>query len=375
MKKHLLNFAMLMMAFVSFTSCDDNDSPSQKIVLDKVSAFVINAGNAYSNINGSITAIDVASWAATPNAFKSVNGVELGGTVNDAVVYGSKLYVVATDENTVWVVDKKSMKKIAQLSTTTLMGNDKGKQPRHLAVGGGYVFVDTYDGFVAQIDTTSYACHKTIEVGSYPEGMCVNGNYLFVANSDLANQVNASVALVNLNTYEVTQIKSDLIKNPKSVVVMQDGAYVLDMGYYETTAPYAQKDAHIVRITGNIGSFGVEKVVDATAMACDVANGFIYFINAPYGSSTAATYNVYNLAYRTTSTFTQTGVDSPTGIFVDPVTNYVYITSMSLGEYGYADYFKNGYMNVYNRSGELQRKVDVGVDPEAMVFAYDYHIE
>jgi hypothetical protein len=32
-------------------------------------------------------------------------------------------------------------------------------------------------------------------------------------------------------------------------------------------------------------------------------------------------------------------------------------------------------MNVYNRSGELQRKVDVGVDPEAMVFAYDYHIE
>lgn len=74
------------------------------------------------------------------------------------------------------------------------MGTDKGKQPRRLAAGGAYVYLSTFDGYVAAIDTTEYTAAKIYQVGSYPEGMaCDNGN-LYVANSDYGQGINPSIS-------------------------------------------------------------------------------------------------------------------------------------------------------------------------------------
>src|SRR3712207_7844774 len=91
-----------------------------------------------------------------------------------------------SQENTIEVVDKTTFKRIKQIKTTELLGADEGKSPRHIVSGYGKVFVSTYGGVVAEIDTVNYSLAKKYTVGKYPEGMLLNGNNLLVANSNYA---------------------------------------------------------------------------------------------------------------------------------------------------------------------------------------------
>lgn len=390
MKKILSMFAIAMMSISLFTACsNDDDTPnddngSQPVDVSE-GVYIINAGNKGNAINGSITYINTTSNKATQGVFKTVNGRELGITINDAVVYGSKMYIVVTGENTVEVVDRNTMKSIKQIKTTDLMGADKGLNPRHVIAYDGKVYVSTYGtnpgwsadgtikGYVAAIDTTSFT-GTTYSVGAYPEGMAVNNGKLYVANSSYATGSAPSISEVDLSTGSVNDIKDKLITNPVNIEAVDGVLYILDSGLYDANN---NQSGQGVRKYEN-GTF--TKLADATMMAVsnvkltrNVAKNSpkIYMINNPYTSpATEITYSVYDTATGKTSKFIDgSDIYSPNAIAIDPVTGKIYILSYNENADTHkADYLAPGYVVEYSSNGTKLNKYDTGVGPTAITF-------
>lgn len=368
MKKYLLSFAVLLMGASVLTSCDDDDeSYVPRPVAVNNGVYVVNSGNKSSGIDGSLTYVSAETWVATEDAFSAVNNRNLGLTANDGIVYGSKLYVVVTGENSIEVIDNNTLKSIKRISTTDVMGEDKGKQPRHLTAYGNCIFVSTYDGYVAAIDTVSFTATATYQVGSFPEGLSAYNGILYVANSDYGDGNNPSLSIVNLKTNEVTEFKHDLITNPVGIVANEYGLFVLDYGTYDGN----QLNAGVRKVNGE----SVSIVAAATAMA--VGGTKIYTVNAPYSyPAVTPSYEVYDMATGATSTFIADGNSdtnpdapfSPSAIAADPVRGYVYIASYQKNpDTGYAGYAIAGQLYVYDINGNLVKTCKTGVGPTAVV--------
>lgn len=374
MKNDFIKLAILMLSITAISSCssnvDEQKNEIPKYRLSTSATYIINEGVEGNQIAGSLTVINNKTWTASQNMFAAVNQRSLGLTPNDAIIYGNKMYIAVSAENTIEVVDKNTLKSIMQIKTTDLMGNDKGQTPRSLVGTGNSIFVTTYSGYVAAIDTTTYALKNVYQVGSYPEGLDQNNGVLYVANSNLAKG-NGSISEIELSSGKVTNLTNPLIQNPIAVKTFDNGFYVLDSGLYDPNNNYNQKGTAVLKISqGNI-----TKLFDATMMTVRYVEGKpekIYTINAPYTTpATPISYQVYNIATAQSKTFTTTGVDSPAAIAVDSVTGYVYITSYKLNpDWGFADFSAPGYVNVYDENGTLLKTMDVGVGPTTIVFNY-----
>lgn len=387
MKKILSMFAIALMSVSLFTACsDDNDSPNTPQPVDvSEGVFIINSGNQTKQINGSLTYINSSKNTATQGVFKAANNRELGLTPNDAVVYGSKLYIVVTSENTIEVVDRNTLKSVKQIKTTELMGSDKGLKPRHIIAYNGKVYVSTYGtnpgypadgsikGYVAAIDTASFA-GTTYNVGAYPEGMAVSNGKLYVANSSYGTGTAPSISEVDLASGSVNDIKDPLITNPVSIEAVNGVLYILDSGGYD--ANWNQSGQGVRKYEN--GKF--TKLADATMMAVsgvsvsrstEAASPKIYMINNPYTfPATPVTYSVYDTATGKTSQFVD-GSDlfSPNGIAIDPVSGKIYILSYNENPDTHkADYAANGYVVEYDATGKKLNKYDTGVGPTAITF-------
>lgn len=381
MKKFLSFFAIAAMSMTLFTACDDDDdNPTLQPVNVSEGVIFVCSGNQSKSIDGSITYVNTSTGETTLSAFKTVNGRALGLTANDALVYGSKMYIVVTKENTVEVVDRATLKSIKQIKTTELLGEEKGLQPRHLTAYNGKIYLSTYgtsvgwgedgygtiEGYVAAIDTTSYSATTTYKVGAYPECMTVSGNKLYVANSSYGTGLAPSISEIDLSTGNVESITNSLIQNPVGIATGSDGAvYIQDSGSYDASSN--QVGAAIIKYAN--GTFS--KACDATAMAMNGDGTSIYVINAPFSYTNPASpaYNVYNVSTGSVSTFTDgADVASPTAIGVDPVNGKVYILSYALGETGYADYYTNGYAVEYSSTGSKLNRYTTGTGPTAVAF-------
>ena len=121
----------------------------------------------------------------------------------------------------------------------------------------------------------------------------------------------------------------------------------------------------------NAATDEVMLIGEATMAA--VAGDRLYMVNAPYGVK--PTYSYYSLSAHTVINWiTGTEIFSPYAIGVDPITNRVYITSLSQNPDvpGSASYTGDGYLAVYDPTGSFMGKYDCGVCPGTIVFAYHF---
>ncbi len=367
MKKYLMSFAVLAMGMSLLTACSNDDDENHGTGYMTVSngAYVVCSGNMSSSIDGSLTYFDYATGKSTLNVFKTANGRSLGMTVNDALRLGDKLYIVVDGEKKVFVCNANTLKQVAAIDMTAddMLGAEDGFSPRRITTDGYKIYVSTYGGYVAAIDTVNFALQKKYQAGSYPEGIAVSDGYLYVANSDYGNGQNPSISKINLTTSETTTFKAESIRNPQSLAVAGNDIYFLDYGNYDEN--WNQMNAGVYRITGET----VTKIIpDATSMAASGYN--IYTINAPYGGS-GVSYSVFNIQSNSLTQFSPSGIESPAAIEVDPITGYILIASyhMKTSEWGtFADYSGNGYVNVYESlTGTPKYTFDCGVSPTRIV--------
>ena len=306
MKKYLLSFAVMVMGSTLLTGCLGDDSKSSDIPTEVVvtkGVFIINNGSAANSIDGSLTYINYATTtpSAQQNVYQMVNGESLGGTANDVLVYGQKVYIVGFDENIIFVLDARNSKELKKVST------------------------------IDAIDTTSFALQKKYQVGSHPEGLTFgiddkNAVSLYVANSDWS-MGKGSISKIDMTSGSITNSEYDKVKNPQEIAVAGDVLYVLDYGHYDT-GDYTQHDAGVYKISNNTVSLVIP---NATGMAA--AGYLIYTFNDPFGSTAGPSYSVYDIRSSYPTTLNLFGdsshpIVSPAAIAVDPITGNIFIASL-----------------------------------------------
>lgn len=379
MKKYLLGLAVLLMGTAVMTSCsDDNDGPETYLQVYSTGAYVVNSGNMYSKIESSLTAIDYASSTATQNVFKTANGRTLGNTANDGIVYGNKIYLAVDQSNTIEVIDKKTKQSIKQIKTTELLGNAEGAHPRHIIADGGKVYFTTYGGYVAAVDTTSFALQKKWQVGSYPEGLVIGNGNLYVANSNYGAG-GGNISCINLSNDNVETKNIEGVNNPTSIYCASNVLYVLDNPVYGPAPDYAATGENALRAV----SFteGSQKVADGNYAVCvtpgvttrmDVVPPYYFYVlNAPFGSTPSVSVLVAGSTQVQTMTLSEMPV-KPCGIFADPLNGHIFVLSYRLGDKGNPDYNGNGYVVEYDRAGQKQHEYETGVGSCAMFFDSAY---
>lgn len=381
MKKYLLGLAVLLMGTAVMTSCsDDNDGPETYLQVYSTGAYVVNAGNMGSNIESSLTAIDYASSTATQNVFKTANGRTLGNTANDGIVYGNKIYLAVDQSNTIEVIDKKTKQSIKQIKTTELLGNAEGAEPRHIIADGGKVYFTTYGGYVAAVDTTSFALQKKWQVGSYPEGLVIGNGNLYVANSNYGAG-GGNISCINLANDNVETKNIEGVNNPTSIYYASNVLYVLDNQYYD--ASYNAYGENALRAV-SFAEGKSQKVADGNYAACVTPGAtttartsvkevrpYFFVLNAPFGGTPSVSVLAAGSTQAQTMTLSEMPV-SPCGIFADPLNGHIFVLSYRLGDSGYADYNGNGYVVEYDRAGQKLHEYETGVGSCAMFFDSAY---
>lgn len=379
MKKYLLGLAVLLMGTAVMTSCsDDNDGPETYLQEYSTGAYVVNSGNMYNKIESSLTAIDYASSTATQKVFKAANGRPLGDTANDGIVYGNKIYLAVDQSNTIEVIDKKTKRSIKQIKTTELLGNAEGVHPRHIIADGGKVYFTTYGGYVAAVDTTSFALQKKWQVGSYPEGLVIGNGNLYVANSNYAAG-GGNISCINLSNDNVETKNIEGVNNPTSIYYASNVLYVLDNPVYGPAPDYAATGENALRAV-SFTEGKSQKVADGNCAVCvtpsattrmDVVCPYFYVLNAPFGSTPSVSVLVAGSTQVQTMTLSEMPV-KPCGIFADPLNGHIFVLSYRLGDKGNPDYNGNGYVVEYDRAGQKQHEYETGVGSCAMFFDSAY---
>lgn len=379
MKKYLLGLAVLLMGTAVMTSCDPaEDYPETYLQVYSTGAYVVNSGNMYSNIESSLTAIDYASSTATQGVFRAANNRSLGNTANDGIVYGNKIYLAVDKENTIEVIDKTTKKSIRQIKTTELLGNAEGAEPRHVIAGGGYVFFSTYGGYVAAVDTTSFALQKKWQVGNYPEGLVFGNGTLYVANSNYGAG-GGNISCINLSNDNVETKNIEGVNNPTSIYYASGRVYVIDNPVYGPAPDYATTGENALRVV-LFDKGKSQKVADGNYAVCvtpgaitrmQAAHPYFYVLNAPYGGTPSVSVVVPGSTDVQTVTLSEMPV-SPCGIFADPLNGHIFVLSYKMGDKGYADYNGNGYVVEYDSTGKKQHEYETGVGSCAMFFDSAY---
>ena len=363
------------------TSCsDDNDGPETYLQEYSTGAYVVNSGNMYNKIESSLTAIDYASSTATQNVFKAANGRTLGNTANDGIVYGNKIYLAVDQSNTIEVIDKTTKKSIKQINTTELLGNAEGVEPRHISADGGKVYFTTYGGYVAAVDTTSFALQKKWQVGSYPEGLVIAHGNIYVANSNYGKG-GGNISCINLSNDNVETKNIEGVNNPTSIYYAAGLLYVLDNQYYD--ASYNAYGENSLR-TVSFAEGKSQKVADGNYAACvttgaattartsvEEVRPHFFVLNAPYGGTPSVSVFVAGITQPQPMTLSEMPV-SPCGIFADPLNGHIFVLSYRLGDSGYADYNGNGYVVEYDSAGQKLHEYETGVGSCAMFFDSAY---
>ena len=377
MKKYLLGLAVLLMGTAVMTSCDPaEDYPETYLQVYSTGAYVVNSGNMGSKIESSLTAIDYASSTATQNVFKAANGRSLGDTANDGIVYGNKIYLAVDQSNTIEVIDKKTKRSIKQIKTTDLLGNAEGVEPRHIIADGGKVYFTTYGGYVAAVDTTSFALQKKWQVGSYPEGLVIAHGNIYVANSNYGKG-GGNISCINLSNDKVETKNIEGVNNPTSIYYASNVLYVLDNQYYD--ASYNAYGENALRAV-SFAEGKSQKVADGNYAVCvtpgattrmAVVRPYFFVLNAPFGGTPSVSVLAAGSTQAQTMTLSEMPV-SPCGIFVDPLNGHIFVLSYRLGDKGYPDYSGNGYVVEYDRAGQKQHEYETGVGSCAMFFDSAY---
>lgn len=343
--------SLLTFSFISCSDDDDFEKPELPAVITGV--YILNSGSGSTSL-ANLAYYNPETKAVTTKVFENANGISLGSTGQDIIIYGSKMYIAVYGSGTIFVTDLKG-KKIKSIDSEK---NGQKQQPRRFTSYNGKVYVTYYDGYLAKIDTTKLEVESQVAVGRNPEYVRVANNNLYVANSGgmdyLNDQYDTTVSIVDISTFKESK-KVEVVMNPEKIEVDSQGdIYVISNGNYGLITNVLQKiDATTNEVT---------KIGDATWMSMN--NDKLYFIYSQYGKDDI-TYGVYDAKTEKiiTKNFITDGteVKKPYCINTDPINNNVYI--------GTSDYKSNGDMYIFSPEGKLIDKFDTGgVNPMGAYF-------
>ncbi len=356
-KNFILALIAIILFQISFTSCD-RDKPTPEVPLVTTGAYILNNGSFGQN-NASLSLYNPDTKELSSNIFeKANNGKKLGDTAQDMVVYGKKMYIAVYNSKMIFVTDTTG--KIIKEITHSENGNNLS--PRMFTTYKNKVYVTYFEGYLAEIDTATFAV-KTIKVGSNPEDVAVANGKIYVANSGGMDPNGFDKTLSVIDPISFTQIKKiDVGVNPNFLATdSQNDLYIITMGNYTPSIP---KKLQKVDTKTDVVS-DITTISDPTWMYMG-ANDKLYIISSVYDEyyntiSEFYTYNAKDEVLEGKFITDGTKVEKAYYISADPISGNVYI--------GSSDYKNNGDMYVFNSKGVKIDKFDTqGINPIGVYF-------
>lgn len=363
MKQFKLAVVALLTA-LTFNACSDDEMhlpPTEPVGTGAAGAFVLNQGNIYDGIAGTLDFLNFSTDAYTSGLFMQANGVQLGDTPQAGMVYGSRLYVAMYGSNLVWCLDAATGSIVKQIAITS---------PEGVCAADGYVYVSCNDGYLARIDTlTLEADEERLEVGPNPAGICTANGSVYVTISDGYNYNNEyanGFRVVRVSTSDFSkQAEIKVGMNPNIVQADADGnVFAVCQGNYGMGISEVKPEVWKILPDNSASTF-----VPATSIA--IKDNTLYTI---YNYTNYTTYES-TLEYKAYSTQDGTVLSEnmlsltdlpavPISLSVCPADGHIYITS-DRAQY---DYNSPGYIYRYAPDGQLVKRYDAGVHPFAVVF-------
>jgi YVTN family beta-propeller protein len=274
------------------------------------------------------------------------------------IIYGSKMYVVMNGSGNVTVLNAANASFISQIS---FGGTSTNRNPRYAVAARGKVYVTAWDNKVSIIDTTTLAITGNITVGANPEGLAINGDYLYTANSGALNypDYDSTVSVVDLNSLtELRKIKVGL--NPQKIEVNSNGnVYVSAYGDAFATVPVPAS------ISVFSGGSSTTSTILGTGYEFDhvrIFNDIAYFYNN-YGGGGIKMYNtISNSLVRNNFITDGTTITTSYGFDIDEQNGDVYICDAN-------DFVSSGSVTCFNANGvkKFSFSVSPGINPNKVL--------
>ena len=358
MKKNLYKWALP--ALLLMQACSKEDAPVAPVTPAAKGLYVLSEGG-IGHDNSKLGFYNLTTNNFTGDYFVQQNPGEtiFGDTGNDGIIYGGKLYIVLNFTSQVVVLNASSgtlLKRINFLTATATK-----KEPRYAVAARGKVYVTSYDNTVSIIDTTTLNISGSIAVGKTPEGIAVQGNYLYVANSGSRDYPNfdSTVSVLDLNTgMEIKKITVGY--NPNKIEVAKNGDV-----YVSAYGDYGNRPAGISVINSSTNL--LKATLDTARYKYShvrISGNIAYFYNNYGSGGTARVYNTdTNADIRAEFITDGTAITTTYGINVDEQNGDVYITDAK-------DYTSSGAVTCFDKAGKKKFSFATtpGVNPNKVLF-------
>lgn len=241
--KYLVRTALALLCLALPYACSNDDtegsSPSAPSLPGTKYAFVVNQGNMYNGLPGSLSRLNLSDGTVTADFFYSFNHRALGDTPQRPVRYGSRIYVPVYGSSLVWVIDAATTRIIASLSVSN---------PEAVCGAGGYVYIASNDGYVQRADTLGYTLSDRLTVGPNPMGLATLGDKVYATISDSYNYTGANayangkkLAVIDTQTFTKSS-EIPVGTNPTQIEAGRDGnLYVVASGNFSTIPSTIQR--------------------------------------------------------------------------------------------------------------------------------------
>lgn len=347
-RKNLLWSMLLFGAtLIGFSSCSDDDNKQDNTV-ESSGAYILNSGKM--GTNSAVLTDYYFNSATTSNRFEKTNGIGLGDTAQDILIYGSKTYVAMYGSGLIYVLDSNS--KILATIKNDLTNPLEKLQPRALESYKGKVYVTLYDGYLARIDTTTLAIDKRIAVGLNPEAVKAVNNKLYVANSGGMNYKNGYDNRVSILDTELSSKKDITVAvNPCELKVDKyNNLYLVSRGNYGDIPNTLQQI--------NTSTDGVTKLDEGRSYSIFPEGDKLYMLKKEYDanynpSSSFTYYDIVNKKVVEQSFITDgTVIKDISFMKSEPATGDIYVLA--------ANGTNNGDAYIFSSAGKLKSKFDTG---------------
>ena len=359
--KSLFKYTLFLLFLAVFPACDDMKDVPTPVTLpvtpgETGQMYVLSEGLFNMN-NTMLSLLNFNNSTIQPDFFLFQNNRGLGDTGNDMKRYGDKLWIVVNVSSQVEVLDVKSGISIMRIPFFNAAG--VARQPRYITFNGAKAYVCSFDGTVAQIDTTSMAIEAITTVGRNPDGITAVNGKLYVSNSgglDIPNYDN-TVSVIDLASFkEIKKITVGM--NPYRLQSDNQGdVYVVSRGNNSTVKSVWSR---ISSLTDEV----VQTFDNLPVINFTIHNDTAYLYNFDYVKNTywVKTFDCKSEQMISDNFITDSTVlERPFSITVNPTNGNIYLTDAR-------NYTIKGDLLCFNRKGKLLYKVaSIGLNPNSVV--------
>lgn len=225
---NLLILALISMGlFIS--SCDNKEDDIEPKGKYENGILICNEG-VYGQGNGSVSFYSYDTDSVSNEIFKAENNRPLGDVVQSLTREDDKVLIVVNNSNKVEIVNSDDFKSIASVDVM---------QARYIAVENNKAYVSSWanGGKVYVLDLDNYTIIDSVEVGSAPEGLIIENDKLYVANTGWGYEQTVSIIkLSDLSIVKVLNVDADspshFVKDKNDMIwVLANGRVEYDQNY------------------------------------------------------------------------------------------------------------------------------------------------